>query len=264
METRQRTGLLLRSQESEVRSQNNVSVESSDRSRVWAVTLTAMILPFVASLVYFVWLAGRDIANWIYGVTKFFTLVWPLAVVLGLEKGTWRDLAPSNWKPHFRAIPLGLLAGVVIFAIVTFGFLYTPLGDYVRQHSDGVLLKVEHFRIASPARFLAFAVCICLLHSGLEEYYWRWFVYGRLTSVISNKAAILWSSLAFAGHHYVVLWQYFTPAGAIFFGTCVGLGGALWCGMYNRQKSLLGAWISHLLVDAVIFIIGYRLVFPGT
>ena len=232
-----------------------------NRRNTLFVTLPAMILPFMASLVYFVWLAGRDMANWIYGATKVFTLVWPLAVYLALEKGTWRDLAPRDWKPHLRAIPLGLLTGAAIFAVVILGFLYTPLGDYVRNHSDGILRKVEDFRIASPLRFLAFSVFLCVLHSGIEEYYWRWFVFGRLRSLMSHGAAIFWASLAFAAHHYVVLWQFFTPPGAIFFGTCVGLGGALWCWMYRRQKSLLGAWISHLLVDAVIFIIGYRLVF---
>jgi len=224
--------------------------------------LLAMVLPFLASLIYFVALVGSDLANWIYGLTKVFTLVWPLVIFLFLEKAGVSNLLPKTWTPHLASIPPGLLTGGIIFTGVMLLFHFSLLGDYVANNTAGIKEKVNDFRIETPVKFLAFGAFICLAHSLLEEYYWRWFVYGRLSRYVSNGWAIFWASLAFAAHHYVVLRQYFTPAGAIFFGTAVGVGGALWCWMYQKQKSLLGCWTSHLLVDVVIYILGYQLIFP--
>ena len=44
------------------------------------------------------------------------------------------------------------------------------------------------------------------------------------------------------------------------FSVCVAVGGAMWAWLYERTGSLLGPWLSHLLVDAAIFAIGYDLV----
>ena len=49
--------------------------------------------------------------------------------------------------------------------------------------------------------------------------------------------------------------------GAFVFGTGVGIGGALWCWLYRRQRTLAGAWVSHAIVDVAIFCVGYSLVF---
>ena len=74
--------------------------------------------------------------------------------------------------------------------------------------------------------------------------------------------AILLSSVAFVGHHIIILAAYFgwTSPATVLFSACVGVGGAAWAWLYSRSGSLLGPWLSHLLVDAAIFIIGYDLV----
>jgi membrane protease YdiL (CAAX protease family) len=63
-------------------------------------------------------------------------------------------------------------------------------------------------------------------------------------------------------HHVLVLGKYFgfdSPATWLF-SSCVAVGGAVWAWLYNRTGSLLGPWLSHLLVDAAIFAIGFDLV----
>jgi membrane protease YdiL (CAAX protease family) len=70
------------------------------------------------------------------------------------------------------------------------------------------------------------------------------------------------SSLGFMAHHVLVLGKYFgfsSPATWLF-SVCVAVGGAVWAWLYERTESLLGPWLSHLLVDAAIFAIGYDLV----
>jgi membrane protease YdiL (CAAX protease family) len=42
------------------------------------------------------------------------------------------------------------------------------------------------------------------------------------------------------------------------------LGGVIWSGMYVRQGSLLGVWLSHIIVDFGILSIGHQLLFGTT
>ena len=69
------------------------------------------------------------------------------------------------------------------------------------------------------------------------------------------------ASLAFASHHLVVLSEYFPPGWTALLGACVAVGGGVWCLMYERQRTLTGAWISHVVVDLAILWVGYRLLF---
>ena len=64
-------------------------------------------------------------------------------------------------------------------------------------------------------------------------------------------------------HHILLLAAYFgwfSPATWIF-SAAVAVGGAYWAWLYQRSGSLWGPWLSHLVIDAAIFIVGYDLVF---
>ena len=50
----------------------------------------------------------------------------------------------------------------------------------------------------------------------------------------------------------------------VFFSASVAIGGAVWAWLYDRSGSLLGPWLSHILIDAAIFIIGYDLIFASS
>ena len=66
------------------------------------------------------------------------------------------------------------------------------------------------FRIgpADTGKYVALAVFYALVHSLLEEYYWRWFVFGQLRALVAPTLAIVLSSLAFAAHHVILLYVY--------------------------------------------------------
>ena len=44
------------------------------------------------------------------------------------------------------------------------------------------------------------------------------------------------------------------------FGLLVGVGGVLWSLLYAKHKTLYGVWISHMIVDLSIMVIGYDLI----
>jgi len=219
-----------------------------------------MLLPFLASLLYYVLLAGHPVAMAIYTATKVFTIVWPIIAVVMIEQDPiW--LGAVKVRKHVASLPMGLVTGLLIAGVIIGGYGWTSLGDYVDGFTGEITLKVEQMGIGDPVRYIVFCTFLAGLHSLIEEFFWRWYVFGRLVRVMPAGWAGLLASLAFAGHHYVVLGCYFSPTGTLVFGTGVGIGGALWCWMLRRQKTLLGCWLSHALVDVAVFAVGYRIVF---
>jgi len=108
--------------------------------------------------------------------------------------------------------------------------------------------------------FVLFAVFVSVLHSGLEEFYWRWFAYGQLRRKMTRRAAHLVAAVAFGGHHLIITLQFFSVALAFFLTGCVVVGGMIWSIMYERQGTIIGCWVSHLCVDVMLMVIGFQLV----
>lgn len=237
-------------------------VTQSDTNRRWTLgcVIPAMVVPLSAALLYYVLWAGTRAAMVVYTATKAFTLLWPIFVAFVIEDSRFERRRP-DWKKHWAALPLGVATGLLIAASIVGMYALTPLGNYARAFADEAATKASDMRIGEPVRYVTFAVFLAALHSLIEEFFWRWYVFGRLIKVVPRSAAYFLASLAFAGHHYVVLACCFSATGTLVFGTCVGIGGGLWCWMYRRQSTLAGSWISHALVDAAILYIGYKLIF---
>jgi membrane protease YdiL (CAAX protease family) len=72
------------------------------------------------------------------------------------------------------------------------------------------------------------------------------------------------SGLAFMGHHVLVLNVFFPgwfwPA-VVPLSACIALGGVAWAWLYERSGSLLGPWVSHVIVDVALMAIGYDILF---
>jgi hypothetical protein len=122
---------------------------------------------------------------------------------------------------------------------------------------------LEEFHLNTPARYLLLAAFMSVVHSLLEEYYWRWFVFGGLRRCLPGSVAIVVSSLAFMAHHVIILVSYF-PGNlpmALVFSLGVAVGGAVWAWLYGRYQSLYAPWMSHLLIDAAIMAVGYDIAF---
>ena len=226
-----------------------------DRSAV----LFAMLFPSVLTWVYFVALAGQPSAmqQASYSVGKLIQFLLPLAWVFACRG------QPFKWgRPSAKGIVPGIGFGVVVIVamLLTFHELLKPNG-YFEGPGEAVRRKIVSMGLGTTARYIALGVFYTLGHSFLEEYYWRWFVFAELRRHLSTTKAIWVSSAAFMAHHVIVLAVYFgwaSPATWIF-SLSVAVGGAVWAKLYDQTGSLMGPWISHLLVDAGIFIVGYDL-----
>ncbi len=245
-------------------------------SRRAAVLLLAMVLPALLAWLYLVVLAqdrgpggapsvarapARNPAVAVaYGASKVFQFSLPLLYVWWLER---RPLRPG--VPHFRGLALGVAFGLVV-GVAAVG-LYPILAHHSGLFSGATVkirAKVAEFGIGTPAAYVVFGLFLSVGHSLLEEYYWRWFVFGKLRAFLPRWPAIVLSSLAFMAHHVILLGVFFPGQ---FWGMAVPLslgvagGGAVWAWLYDRTGSIDAPWVSHAIIDAAILWVGYEMVF---
>lgn len=229
------------------------------RELSWAVLVPALTVPFFGALLYFVLIPGGLLGQAAYTGTKVFTLVFPLLFLGKVGPGGLfrRETRQVHWPAWRTVILTGALSGVVI-AGAGAALLQTPLGTMVREGAGAVTEKAEG--LGFREHFVLFAVFVSVVHSALEEYYWRWFVYGHLRGKINRWAAHGIAAVAFGGHHLVITMQFFRPGLALFLTACVVMGGFIWTMMYERQGTVVGCWLSHLGVDVFLMIVGYQLI----
>ncbi|MCB0328933.1 MAG: CPBP family intramembrane metalloprotease [Bdellovibrionales bacterium] len=228
-------------------------------SKEWWILIPAMVLPCMASIFYFDLLADHPIAAALYFLTKTFTLVWPIIGTFILLQ-VWIPRFEIKHSRHREAILPGLLTGLAIATIMLLG-LYTPIGEAVFTYGDRIRGKA--LELGFYEWYIPFAIFLSFFHSLLEEYYWRWFVYGNLRNLINPILANLLAALAFASHHVIILKEYFPWEWAIFFGSSVAIAGVIWNIHYERQRTLVGAWVSHMIADLAIMTVGYFVIFPN-
>lgn len=225
--------------------------------------LLAMCYPTAIAYVYFLALvAGEGGLNRVqqltYTVGKIVQFAFPILFVWIATRRL-----PRLERPSGKGLWLGIVSGLLVMGLMV-GLYHGFLRDSsLLSHTPAkVRAKLDEFGVTSPGKYLALAVFLSLAHSLLEEYYWRWFVFGQLRSLLPLSLAIALSSLAFMAHHVIILHVYLPGrfvSAVLPFSIGVAVGGAFWAWLYHRSGTLLGPWISHGLVDAAIFIVGWDL-----
>lgn len=223
-------------------------------SRRRAVLLPALLLPFLASFFYFVLFPGTTFGNSFYAGIKVFLLVWPFLATCLILKVNLIDR--SREKRHLASMIPGISFGIVIVGVLVFLVKATPMGAVLDENSGRIAGRIHDLGVAE--HFLWFALFISFAHAALEEFYWRWFVFGQAQRVMSLPVAYLVASLGFASHHIVVLSQFFPLGWAFLFGGCVAIGGAFWCWLSYRYNSLIGPWVSHMIIDLGLMWVGWE------
>jgi membrane protease YdiL (CAAX protease family) len=222
----------------------------------------ALLFPTVLTLVYFLILDGR--ATWVqngtYSIGKIIQFGLPAWLVWRMNRVPLRI-----YKPRMAGLVPGIIfgAGVFFLVILLYKYLVKPNPGLFIPLSEKIQSKMDGFQLNSPSAYLGLSMFYCLLHSGMEEYYWRWFVFRRLLPHTTLGRAIVTSSLGFMAHHVVLLGTFFgfdNPFTYIF-SAGVAVGGAAWAGLYHRSGNIYAPWLSHALVDAAIFWIGYDILF---
>ena len=234
------------------------------RRNDWLATAFALLLPTLVTLVYFVWAAHYEsgVQQVAYSVAKGVQFLFPLLWVVVVLKGrpAW-NVQPGETRQSLLLGGAFGLTVLVAMVVMYYGLLRSL--PFFQEPATRISAKVAALGMESWERYAAMAVFYSVIHSLLEEYYWRWFVFRQLDHLRTTPQAILISSLGFMTHHVVLLSAFFgwTSPLTWLFSLCVAVGGAFWAWLYHRFRSLWGPWLSHALIDAAIFLIGYDLVF---
>ena len=243
---------------------------SPSRLRRWFVTIPAMILPLAVSYIYFVWAPGSTLGKTAYGGIKLWLLVWPIIVGLWIIRETrsgkrrmnplTRCLPsiPLDDSQHKQTLLIGVAFGLAVFALAVLLLIIPGSRESLISFGPQIRDQVDDF--GGLKYYFALGAFICVIHSALEEFYWRGFVFGHLRHLVPAWAAHILAALAFTAHHVIVLNQFFSPGIAWTFSLCVAIGGLMWSFLYQRHGTLLGAWISHLICDVAIITIGWYLI----
>ncbi|HEV3204743.1 MAG TPA: type II CAAX endopeptidase family protein [Gemmataceae bacterium] len=238
-----------------------------------AALIFAMVFPTLMAWFYFVQLARQPdrpstgpasrpnpVVVAVYGGAKLFQFAFPAAWVWWYGR---RPIWPS--RPQSRGLGMGLaFGGVVLLGTIAFYFLVFNYTHFLEQTPPKIRGKIMEFGVDSPALYILFGLVLSLVHSLLEEYYWRGFVFGGLRQYVSLGWAIGISGLAFMSHHVITLAVFF-PGNfwtmAVPLAAAIAVGGAFWAWLYDRSGSIYASWFSHLLVDVGIMAVGFDMLF---
>ena len=244
-------------------SEENATTPSNEgpccRGAILTGILFAITFPTLLTYIYFNVLTDFDtrVQQGVYGVGKIIQFGFPAA-------WAWFVLRERFGfsKPSWHGIRLGLGFGFLVLGsmLTLFHFWLEPTGFFAGPNAQ-IREKIVDMGFDSFWKYAGISVFYALCHSLMEEYYWRWFVFRQLRSLIAFMPAMLISSIGFMAHHVIVLKTFFgweSPA-TYLFSLAVAIGGVLWAWIYEKSGSLVGPWLSHLVVDAGIFMIGYHL-----
>lgn len=232
-----------------------------------AVLLVALGFPSLLTWAYFVALAEAPavVRLAVYALGKTFQFGLPLVWWLHVAVWRWpvRRAALSVTKVAVQAA-WGLAVGAVMFTgmVVVYYAVFRPMG-WLAGADAAIQCKLAGFGVRGPGSFWALAAFYSLVHAGLEEYYWRGFVFGQLRWRMELPWALVAASLAFMAHHVILVGVYVGLGVLGIVGSLAVAGaGGLWAWMYHREGSLLGPWLSHILADAAIFTMAWDLAGP--
>lgn len=202
--------------------------------------------------------------------SAFYLEVWPyiiyplakISLVL-LPFAVWRLVGGSWWAglpdmglapPSRRGVVSGLLLSILIGAV--FFLLAADLpGSAIRQKLESLGILDYYW----SAGFFILAV-----NSALEEWYWRGFLLAEWRNHVKQPAVIIaGGGLFFGFHHFFTLLPYFSLAPVLLFTGATMLAGALWSWQRLQGWSLLDCYLSHLIADVTIIMVGAILVFPA-
>jgi membrane protease YdiL (CAAX protease family) len=232
-----------------------VKAAGAERFRL-ALLATALVYPTLAAWLYFVVFAQHPQLRSLYLGAKLLQACLPLVawLVLGVRQ------AQLGRTGGLAGVTAGVALGGVVLAVwaspLARWSAFAPLAQRVWD-------RLEALDLATPARYVVLAMLLSVAHSLFEEWYWRGYALGELSLRLPRPAALALASLAFASHHWIVIDCFLAGAyrwtATLPLTLAVAAGGALWGWLFQRNGSLLSPWLSHLLVDAALMLVGYRL-----
>jgi membrane protease YdiL (CAAX protease family) len=203
-------------------------------------------------------LVGMIIAPNLFGRVVFFTSkIWILSLPLFWHLFIDRQKLSLSISSSggFVAAPLaGVIVGTIILSIYFIAGRYLIEPQIIKDMAGRIGIDKPHIYIGA-------AIYWILINSALEEYVWRWFVVQKCKLLLPTNAAILVSALCFTIHHIIAMQIYFNGVVVLIASAGIFIAGTGWSWCYNRYHSIWPGYLNHAIIDIVVFVIGYTLIF---
>jgi membrane protease YdiL (CAAX protease family) len=224
--------------------------------RTAVALIIATLLPFLLAFTCSVIFSGQRGVIVIYAIGKTLQIAFPLFWVLVIERKSLRLV-----RVETKGLIAGAIYGLLIVAL-TLSVYYTLVrgAEPLANVPEMVRYKLGAYGVTGWTDFLWLGLYYAIPHTLVEEYYWRWFVYGRMREFLSVRKAIWISSLAFTLHHILLAHRYLGDSWGFVatFSAGVAVSGMVWAWLYEKTNSLYAAWLSHLIVDAGLIWMAYE------
>jgi uncharacterized protein len=232
--------------------------------------IVACVLPFFATYSYFVLWPGTDTTQSIYSISKVIQFGLPLVVWLyrgWLPQKSIKNIL-SECRKQINLNHLKHAIGFTLVLIFLWAVLYIPLlRDTFRASGirAEVIDKIAEFGVTNMWQYFVLAFFISFIHSFLEEYYWRKFVFIELQKHMKLGSAVWLAAIAFTLHHIIVINKYaniepkwlFLSLGTLAVFIC----GLVWTYQYHKTQKMWVTWASHIVADLIVLSIGFDLVY---
>ncbi|NJO94186.1 MAG: CPBP family intramembrane metalloprotease [Hydrococcus sp. RM1_1_31] len=188
-----------------------------------------------------------------YSLSHLWMWGLPLAWHIWVDRGTISLSRPKRVELLVGTILGLLMLGAILGAYWLFG----------QQWIDPLTVKSKAQQIGTNNVwiYLTGAIYFSFVNSLIEEYVWRWFVTGKCEKLLPKNGAIILAALLFTLHHIIGLAAY-VDWRTVFLGSLgVFIGGAIWSWSYLTYRSIWSSYISHILADIAIAIVGWQLLF---
>lgn len=214
--------------------------------------LPIAILQSIGAYIYFVLLNGTIWAQPAYFVDKI-VIIGLLIFWVFRHPPLPRFKLSKSAKDCLIGLSFGLFGAGIISLVAWINW------ETLLNVAPAIKDKISNFSLLANY-FAITAIIFSFFHSLFEEWYWRWFVGKGLELSLKPITATLLGSIAFTAHHVIILSQFFAWPLTIFFSFGVFLAGVTWSFLYSKTKNLTASWISHAMIDLIIFIIISRLI----
>lgn len=228
---------------------------ATERGRALAALIMIAPVPAVSALIasFVPGVKGEPIGRVLYFAAKVWIVLLPVLWLLIVDRGRL-SLSPAR-RGGLRT---GLLSGVAIFIAIILAYLI--LGrlwidpDTVRTAAGNK--GMDRLWLYLPA------VCgLSLINALVEEYVWRWFVFRKCAVLVGSAGAVFVAASLFTLHHIVSLRAHTGWDVTVLGSAGCFVGGVVWSWLYLRYRSIWPGYVSHILADAAIYLIGWHLIF---
>ena len=188
-----------------------------------------------------------------YIVKSALKVVVFLLLPLVYAKITHTKLLDEFFKIDKRGMMKLFVLGSFIYAVILGAYTLTKnFFDYA-----SLVQSLSADQKVNSGSFIGVALYISFCNSFLEEFFFRFVAFIRLSKYTARKIAYIFSSGMFAVYHIALIGMSFPPLMLLLALIGLAIGGLLFDYVDSKNENIYHSWVIHMFADFAIMTIWY-------